>query len=55
MGFIEGDPLVCFLLSGIFSSPPPQPKYLVVWDVQVVLNFIKSTRGETDRLGRKEL
>ena len=31
------------LLSDIFNSCPPQPKYLLVWDVQEVLNFIKST------------
>ena len=36
-------PLVCSLFSGIFNSRPPQPKYLFVWDVQEVLNFIKST------------
>ena len=47
-------PLVCCLLSGIFNSRSPQPKYLFVWDVQEVLNFIKSTLGETDRLGEKE-
>ena len=48
-------PLVCSLLSGIFNSRPPQPKYLFVWDVQEVLNFIKSTWRETDRLGEKNL
>ena len=37
------------------NSRPPQPKYLFVWDFQEVLNFIKSTWGETDRLGEKEL
>ena len=46
---------MCSLLSGIFNSSPPQPKYLFVWVVQEVLNFIKSTWGETDRLGEKEL
>ena len=48
-------PLVCPLLSGIFNSHPPQLKYLFVWDVQEVLNFIKSTWGEAERLGEKEL
>ena len=48
-------PLVCSYLSGIFNSRPPQPKHLFVWDVQEVLNFIKSTWGETDILGEKKL
>ena len=48
-------PSVCSLLSGIFNSHPPQPKHLFVWDVQEVLNFTKSTLGETDKLGEKEL
>ena len=47
-------PLVCSLLSGIFNSRPPQPKYLSVWDVPEVLNFIKSTWGETDRFEGKK-
>ena len=36
-------PLVCSLLSGTFNSRSSQSKYLFVCDVQVVLNFIKST------------
>ena len=48
-------PSVCFPLSGIFNSRSPQPKKLFAWDIQEVLNFIKSTWGETDRLGEKEL
>ena len=46
--------LVFSLLSGIFNSHSPQPKYLSAWDVQVVPNFIKSTWGETDKLGGKD-
>ena len=44
---------MCSLLSGIFNSCPSQPKYLFVWDVQEVLNFIKLAWVETDRLGGK--
>ena len=32
-------PLMCSLLSGIFNSRPPQPKYLFVCYFQVILNF----------------
>ena len=32
---------VCKLLSGVFNSRPPQPKYTFIWDVQTVLGYIK--------------
>ena len=48
-------PLVCFLLNGIFNSCPSTANILVCMHVQEVPNFIKSTWGETDRLGEKEL
>ena len=48
-------PLVCFLLNGIFNSCPSTANILVCMHVQEVLNFIKSTWEETDRLGEKEL
>ena len=32
-------PLVTSLMAGIFNSRSPQPRYVFVWDVQVVLNF----------------
>ena len=34
-------PNVCTLMTGIFNSRPPQAKYTFIWDVQIVLNFIK--------------
>ena len=34
-------PLVTSLMAGIFNLRPPQRRYIFVWDVQVVLNFIK--------------
>ena len=34
-------PLVTSLTAGIFNPRTPQPRYIFVWDVQVVLNFIK--------------
>ena len=34
-------PLVTSLMAGRFNSRPPQPSYIFVWDVQVVLSFIK--------------
>ena len=37
-------PLVTSLMVGIFNSRRPQPRYIFVWDVQVVLKFIKKIR-----------
>ena len=33
--------LVTSLMAVVFNSRPPQPRYILVWDVQVVQNFIK--------------
>ena len=34
-------PLVTSLMAGIFNSRSPRSRYIFVWDVQVVLNFIQ--------------
>ena len=43
-------PLVTTVMAGIFNSRPPQPRYIFVWDVQVVLNFIKKDWGVSSSL-----
>ena len=48
-------PLVTFLMAGIFNSRPPQPRYIFVWDVQVVLNFIKKDWDISSSLTDQEL
>ena len=35
-------PLVCRLLAGVFNSNPPQPRYTSTWDVNVVVNYLKT-------------
>lgn len=35
-------PTVCRLMQGIFNSRPPKPKYKSVWDVDVVVTYIRS-------------
>ena len=45
--FIDGEPvgkhpLVCSALKGVFNLRPPQPKYVFIWDVEKVLNFMDS-------------
>ena len=38
-------PLVTTVMAEIFNSRSPRPRYIFVWDVQVVLNFIKKDWG----------
>ena len=30
-------PRVCALLTGVFNQRPPQSRYLIVWDVEIIL------------------
>ena len=58
--YVEGKPVgkhpqVCALLSGVFNERPPQPRYVFIWDVQVVLNFIKSNWPVSSNLSDKNL
>ena len=34
-------PHVCALLKGVFNHRPPQPRYVFIWDIQTVLDFVK--------------
>lgn len=34
--------LVCKVMNACFNARPPQPKYVVMWDVDLVLNHIRS-------------
>ena len=45
---------VCTLLSGIDNLRPPVPKYTVIWEVEVVINFLKTMIPEDD-LSNKDL
>ena len=46
--------LVCQVLNGCFNARPPQPRYVVVWDVDKVLNHI-CTLGCDINLSVKQL
>ena len=35
-------PRICSLVAGVFNSRPPQPRYCFIWNVQTVIDFIKS-------------
>jgi len=44
---------VCELLTGVFNSRPPQPKYTFIWDVQVVLDYIKEVWADNKSISDK--
>lgn len=48
------NPLISRLLKGIFQSRAPKPKYTEVWDVQIVLSYLK-TLHPVDSLSLKDL
>ena len=46
---------MCSLLSGVFNSRPPQPRYKFISDVQTVIDFIKNNSGNSDEITDKNL
>ena len=46
---------ICSLVSGVFNLRPPKPRYMFVWDVKQVLDFLKEMFGDNDQLSNKEL
>ena len=48
-------PKVCELLKGMFNQSPPQPRHVFIWDVKVMLNYIKSECGYSEGLSDKPL
>ena len=47
-------PTVCELLSGVFNLRSPQPRYNFIWDINVVLTYLKSL-PENDHLSDQQL
>ena len=43
------------LLKGMHNERPPRPKYCVIWDVNVVLNFVSAMRTDTLMLMTQKL
>ena len=52
---VDQHSFVCFLIPEILNLRPPQPKYTFAWDVQVVLDYIKSKWGCTSPLSDNEI
>ena len=42
-------------MTGVFNSKPPQPRYVFIWDVQIVLNYIKSNWANSSDLSDRNL
>ena len=45
---VEKHPQICPLVSGVFNLRPPKPRYMFVWDVKQVLDFLKEKFGDND-------
>ena len=57
---VDGKPIgqhpdVCALVNGVFNNRPLQPRYSFIWDVQIILEFIKKNWGNCQRLSNKHL
>ena len=57
---IEGKPVgqnpkVCALLAGIFNQRPPQPRYTFIWDVEILIKFIKDEMAIDSKLSDGDL
>ena len=57
---IEGRPVgehpqVSSLITGVFNNRPPQPKYNFIWDVQLVLDYVKKELPNNSDLSDKLL
>ena len=48
-------PRICSLIFGVFNLRPPKSRYMFVWDVKQVLDFVKEKFGDDDQLSNKEL
>ncbi|CAD6199650.1 unnamed protein product, partial [Caenorhabditis auriculariae] len=42
------------VMKGIFRKNPPKPRYAKIWDVSIVLSYVKSL-GENGKMGLKSL
>ena len=57
---IEGRPVgehpqVSSLITGVFNNRPPSPKYSFIWDVQLVLDYLKKELPNNSDLSEKLL
>ena len=48
-------PRICSLVASVLNSRPPKPRCCFIWNVQTVIDFIKSERGQNEGLVDKYL
>ena len=58
--YVDGKPVgkhprVCALLTGVFNQRPPQPRYTFVWDVEILLVYLKTNMSVNSQLSDKDL
>ena len=46
---------ICSLVSAVFNLRPPKQRYMFVWDIEQVLDFLKEEFEDNDQLSDKEL
>ena len=52
---VGNHPRLCPLLTGVFNQRPPQSGYTIVWDVEVVLFYLKTNMSDNSQLPDKDL
>ena len=52
---VRKHPKVSALLAGIFNQRPPQPRYVFIWDVVIVLQYIRTHWYENSSLNDTDL
>ena len=52
---IDENPQVSSLITGIFNQRPPQPRYNCIWDVQLVLDYLKKHFPDNKKLTDRQL
>ena len=58
--YIDGTPVgnhprFCALLKAVFNHRPQQPRYKFVWDVEIVLVYLKTDMSVNSQLSDKDL
>ena len=48
-GMFGNHPLVCQLLKGVFTTRPSLPRYQCIWDVAIVLKYLKTLHPPEDQ------
>ena len=43
------------LLTDVFNQRPPLPHYIFVWDVEIVLIYLKTNMSDNSKLSDKDL